>query len=178
MRSSEARSRIFIFLRLPVALVYRTDPNRWNKLPGRCRIRCVDSLPPPANRKNITRPSHCFGCIFSHARPRPAEGMSGRHRACGPRVLEKNFPLHLSFDERFSVTNTNFISRADLQLLSIDAFATCPSSPPATHRIDLYLDDLRQRGLTRARRIFLNLLLITTTNVAELHRGLARRSRP
>jgi hypothetical protein len=49
------------------------SPNlhRCSRLPLRCAIRCADSPQPLANHKNITRPSHCFGCIFSHVRTRP-----------------------------------------------------------------------------------------------------------
>ncbi|KAF5409107.1 MAG: MarR family protein [Candidatus Udaeobacter sp.] len=46
----------------------------------------------------------------------------------------------------------------------------------ATHRIGLYLDDLRQRGLTQAEAHVLGLLAHSgRANVAELHRGLAHK---
>jgi DNA-binding MarR family transcriptional regulator len=46
----------------------------------------------------------------------------------------------------------------------------------ATHRIGLYLDDLRERGLTQAEAHILALLAHShRANVAELHRGLAHK---
>lgn len=46
----------------------------------------------------------------------------------------------------------------------------------ATHRIGLYLDDLRERGLTQGEAHILGLLAHSgPANVAELHRGLAHK---
>ena len=46
----------------------------------------------------------------------------------------------------------------------------------ATHRIGLYLDDLRERGLTQGEAHILGLLAHSEpANVAELHRGLAHK---
>jgi DNA-binding MarR family transcriptional regulator len=46
----------------------------------------------------------------------------------------------------------------------------------ATHRIGLYLDDLRERGLTQGEAHILALLTHSTgANVAHLHRGLAHK---
>ena len=46
----------------------------------------------------------------------------------------------------------------------------------ATHRIGLYLDDLRERGLTQGEAHILGLLAYSgPANVAELHRGLAHK---
>ena len=46
----------------------------------------------------------------------------------------------------------------------------------ATHRIGLYLDDLRERGLTQGEAHILALLAHSgRANVAELHRGLAHK---
>jgi DNA-binding MarR family transcriptional regulator len=46
----------------------------------------------------------------------------------------------------------------------------------ATHRIGLYLDDLRERGLTQGEAHVLGLLARSgRANVAELHRGLAHK---
>jgi DNA-binding MarR family transcriptional regulator len=46
----------------------------------------------------------------------------------------------------------------------------------ATHRIGLYLDDLRERGLTQGEAHILALLAhADRANVAELHRGLAHK---
>jgi DNA-binding MarR family transcriptional regulator len=46
----------------------------------------------------------------------------------------------------------------------------------ATHRIGLYLDDLRERGLTQGEAHILGLLAHSDrTNVADLHRGLAHK---
>jgi DNA-binding MarR family transcriptional regulator len=46
----------------------------------------------------------------------------------------------------------------------------------ATHRIGLYLDDLRERGLTQGEAHILALLAhANRANVAELHRGLAHK---
>src|SRR5215510_10051010 len=46
----------------------------------------------------------------------------------------------------------------------------------ATHRIGLYLDDLRERGLTQGEAHVLGLLAHSgRANVAELHRGLAHK---
>jgi DNA-binding MarR family transcriptional regulator len=46
----------------------------------------------------------------------------------------------------------------------------------ATHRIGLYLDDLRERGLTQGEAHILALLAHSErANVAELHRGLAHK---
>jgi len=46
----------------------------------------------------------------------------------------------------------------------------------ATHRIGLYLDDLRERGLTQGEAHILALLADSgRANVAELHRGLAHK---
>ena len=46
----------------------------------------------------------------------------------------------------------------------------------ATHRIGLYLDDLRERGLTQGEAHILGLLAHSgRANVAELHRGLAHK---
>jgi DNA-binding MarR family transcriptional regulator len=46
----------------------------------------------------------------------------------------------------------------------------------ATHRIGLYLDDLRERGLTQGEAHILALLAHSgPANVAELHRGLAHK---
>ena len=46
----------------------------------------------------------------------------------------------------------------------------------ATHRIGLYLDDLRERGLTQGEAHILALLAHSDrANVAELHRGLAHK---
>jgi DNA-binding MarR family transcriptional regulator len=46
----------------------------------------------------------------------------------------------------------------------------------ATHRIGLYLDDLRERGLTQGEAHILGLLAHSRrTNVADLHRGLAHK---
>ncbi len=46
----------------------------------------------------------------------------------------------------------------------------------ATHRIGLYLDDLRERGLTQGEAHILALLAHSNrANVAELHRGLAHK---
>ena len=46
----------------------------------------------------------------------------------------------------------------------------------ATHRIGLYLDDLRKRGLTQGEAHILGLLAHSgPANVAELHRGLAHK---
>jgi DNA-binding MarR family transcriptional regulator len=46
----------------------------------------------------------------------------------------------------------------------------------ATHRIGLYLDDLRERGLTQGEAHILGLLAHTgRANVADLHRGLAHK---
>jgi DNA-binding MarR family transcriptional regulator len=46
----------------------------------------------------------------------------------------------------------------------------------ATHRIGLYLDDLRERGLTQGEAHILALLAYSRrTNVADLHRGLAHK---
>jgi DNA-binding MarR family transcriptional regulator len=45
-----------------------------------------------------------------------------------------------------------------------------------THRIGLYLDDLRERGLTQGEAHILALLANSTSmNVADLHRGLAHK---
>src|SRR5881396_1607901 len=46
----------------------------------------------------------------------------------------------------------------------------------ATHRIGLYLDDLRERGLTQGEAHILGLLAQSSrANVADLHRGLAHK---
>src|SRR4029453_13740743 len=46
----------------------------------------------------------------------------------------------------------------------------------ATHRIGLYLDDLRERGLTQGEAHILGLLAHSgSANVADLHRGLAHK---
>src|SRR5919201_3952694 len=46
----------------------------------------------------------------------------------------------------------------------------------ATHRIGLYLDDLRERGLTQGEAHILSLLVHSDrANVADLHRGLAHK---
>ncbi|MBO0694770.1 MAG: MarR family transcriptional regulator [Verrucomicrobia bacterium] len=46
----------------------------------------------------------------------------------------------------------------------------------ATHRIGLYLDDLKERGLTQGEAHILALLADSgRTNVADLHRGLAHK---
>jgi DNA-binding MarR family transcriptional regulator len=46
----------------------------------------------------------------------------------------------------------------------------------ATHRIGLYLDDLRERGLTQGEAHILGLLAHSgQANVADLHRGLAHK---
>ena len=46
----------------------------------------------------------------------------------------------------------------------------------ATHRIGLYLDDLRERGLTQGEAHILGLLAHSArANVADLHRGLAHK---
>src|SRR5580704_18333383 len=46
----------------------------------------------------------------------------------------------------------------------------------ATHRIGLYLDDLRERGLTQGEAHILALLAYSRrANVADLHRGLAHK---
>src|SRR6266550_9045184 len=46
----------------------------------------------------------------------------------------------------------------------------------ATHRIGLYLDDLRERGLTQGEAHILGLLAHSgPANVAELHQGLAHK---
>src|SRR5256884_3711089 len=46
----------------------------------------------------------------------------------------------------------------------------------ATHRIGLYLDDLRERGLTQGEAHVLGLLAHSgLANVADLHRGLAHK---
>jgi DNA-binding MarR family transcriptional regulator len=46
----------------------------------------------------------------------------------------------------------------------------------ATHRIGLYLDDLRERGLTQGEAHILGLLAYSgRANVADLHRGLAHK---
>src|SRR6266576_4934845 len=46
----------------------------------------------------------------------------------------------------------------------------------ATHRIGLYLDDLRERGLTQGEaHIFALLAHSRRANVADLHRGLAHK---
>src|ERR687888_1247998 len=46
----------------------------------------------------------------------------------------------------------------------------------ATHRIGLYLDDLRERGLTQGEAHILGLLAHShRANVADLHRGLAHK---
>src|ERR1700746_1905299 len=46
----------------------------------------------------------------------------------------------------------------------------------ATHRIGLYLDDLRERGLTQGEAHILGLLAQSSpANMADLHRGLAHK---
>ena len=48
-----------------------------------------------------------------------------------PQLLEKNFPLaYYSTERLFSDEARTSWVEPDLKLLSIDAFATCPSSPP------------------------------------------------
>src|SRR6266480_2090135 len=52
---------------LHVAWVYLAESSSIQQAATKMR----ESAQPLANRKNITRPSHCFGCIFSHVRTPP-----------------------------------------------------------------------------------------------------------